>query len=127
MRFLKIGLFLGMSCIIAGCTSDIAKSIDAKMSEYIGMPCSSQNLAAGESYCSRPEAEMVQAPVYCYKTLGATNCYTEKNPYGNEKSERVRPVMALGSHGTEILTAEEYELRMIMSERSVADVKKNED
>ena len=112
--------------MLSGCTSDIAKSIDEQLSEYAGMPCSSQNLAAGGAYCNRPRTEMMQAQMYCYKTLGSTTCYRDKNPYDTEKSERVRPVMELESHGADIMTAEEYELRQIMASQAAVDTQKTD-
>lgn len=69
---------------------------------------------------------MMQAQMYCYKTLGSTTCYRDKNPYDTEKSERVRPVMELESHGADIMTAEEYELRQIMASQAAVDTQKTD-
>jgi hypothetical protein len=118
VRIFIIGIFLVAGTAISGCSSDVAKSIDKKISEYMGIPCSAENLSAGESYCSHPRPELVHEKIYCYKSLGARSCYREPNPYDNEKSERVRPVMAMESYGAEFMTAEEYELRQIMTSDS---------
>ncbi len=109
---------LAFLVILSGCATEAAKSIDGTVSEYMGLNCSSQNLAVGESYCTRPGPDLVQEKIHCYKSLGTVDCYKEPNPYETEQSIRVRQVLALGSEGAEIMTVEEYELRQIMRQNA---------
>lgn len=107
--------------LLGGCATEAAKSFDGAVSEYMGLTCSSQNLAVGESYCTRPGPDLVQEKIHCYKSLGTVDCYAEPNPYITERSVRVRQVLALGSEGAEIMTTEEYELRQIMKQNVTSE------
>ncbi len=112
--FSNSGILLAVLVVLSGCATEAAKSIDGTVSEYMGLTCSSQNIAVGEDYCTRPGPDLVQEKIHCYKSLGKVDCYREPNPYETEQSVRVRQVLALGSEGAEIMTVEEYELRQIM-------------
>ncbi|USG61766.1 hypothetical protein NBZ79_02110 [Sneathiella marina] len=114
---------MGSVVFLAACTTDIVKSIDKQISEYAGINCSATNLSVGEDYCQSPKQSFVQASVYCYKTMGGVDCYRQPNPYHTEKSERVRQTLSLGSYGAEVMTAEEFELRQIMAEKTKSSSK----
>jgi hypothetical protein len=121
LLFYRIGCAVGCAIFLTACTTDFVKSVDKQISEYAGYNCSATNLSIGEDYCQYPKQSYVQAQVYCYKTMGGVDCYYEPNPYRSEQSERVRQTLALGSHGAEVLTAEEFELRQIMSKNETEE------
>ena len=123
-RGLRIGILLVATVLVSGCSTDAFKAVDKKISGLFGESCSITNLSAGEDFCPSPKAAYVQAPVYCYKTLGGVNCYNEENPYVTERSERVRRVLALESSGGEIITAEELERRQSVQTTTAATEKK---
>ncbi|WP_373086889.1 hypothetical protein [Sneathiella sp.] len=78
IRCLKVGIFFLGLILIAGCSTDDASSCSGNG------PCPDGYLA-------------VQPPVYCYKTIGTVDCYSERNPYDTERSPRVKPVQELES------------------------------
>jgi hypothetical protein len=122
----KIVYLIAFVFFLSACTTDIVKSVDEQMSELAGTKCSATNLSVGEDYCQAPKLEYIQVPVYCYKTMGGVDCYRKPNPYHAESAERVRPALSLGSHGADIMTAEEFELRQIMAKETIAQAKKQD-
>ncbi len=73
----------------AGCAADTVEAIDAEVSEIIEMDCRVTYLFRGQRYCRQPE-EPETAPLYCFRTLGGVDCYAEEDPYGVNRSGRVR-------------------------------------
>ncbi|MDF1749853.1 MAG: hypothetical protein P1V34_13360 [Alphaproteobacteria bacterium] len=37
--------------------------------------------------CRAPREEVIEAPVFCYRTLGNVNCFSEPDPYGYDQQE----------------------------------------
>ena len=37
--------------------------------------------------CRAPREEVIEAPVFCYRTLGTVNCFAEPDPYGYDQQE----------------------------------------
>ncbi len=109
MRRLKIILVVSIAVSTAGCSSDVFKTVDKKVAGVFGDSCSFANLSKGDDFCPTKKEIFVQPPLYCYKTLGSVNCYSEENPYITERSERVRKVPALASSGVENISVEEFE------------------
>ncbi|MBO0332331.1 hypothetical protein J0X12_01810 [Sneathiella sp. CAU 1612] len=109
MRGLTIGALLVATVATSGCSSDIFKTVDKNVAGVFGDSCSFTNLSSGKDFCPLKSETFVQAPLYCYKTLGSVNCYREENPYSTEKSARVRKVPALASTGVENISVEELE------------------
>ncbi|MCF8468610.1 MAG: hypothetical protein K9G33_14515 [Sneathiella sp.] len=123
-RDLRAGILLAATLLVSGCSTDVFKAVDKNISGLFGDSCSIANLSGGEDFCPSSKTTYVQAPVYCYKTLGSVNCYNEENPYVTEHSERVRKVLALESPGSEIITAEEIERRQAAQLTAAATEKK---
>ena len=109
MRGLTIVALLGAAVATSGCSSDVFKAVDKKVAGIFGDSCSFTNLSSGDDFCPTKKEIFVQPPLYCYKTLGSVNCYSEENPYITEKSVRVRKVPALMSAGVEYISVEEFE------------------
>lgn len=109
MRGLTIVCLLSASIATSGCSSDIFKTVDKNVAGVFGDTCSFTNLSSGKDFCPSKSETFVQAPLYCYKTLGSVNCYREENPYLTDQSPRVRKVPALASTGVEDISVEELE------------------
>ena len=107
MQHKHIWFIIGIAAMTSGCSSDVFKSADKKVAGIFGESCSFANLSSGDDFCPTENKIYIQPSLYCYKSLGAVNCYTEQNPYQTEKSERVRKVPALASTGVEAITVEE--------------------
>src|SRR5690606_26559032 len=105
-----IGIFLITIAIsMGGCSRDMAKSADRNVADVSGEACSFVHLSRGETFCLGVEGEtFVQAPLYCYRSLGNVDCYNEPNPYPNEQSSRIRKVPPLASMGVSYVSFEEY-------------------
>ncbi len=57
---------------------------DHIISQATGKDCSTLNALEEGRFCKDEEftvAQAVQAPTYCYRTLGEITCYTAPNPY----------------------------------------------
>ncbi len=102
MRVLSVAFLFAALFAVSGCTTAAVAVIDEKISQMTEMECTSVNVMFGEDYCKEKREAIKQEPVYCYKTLGGIDCYSQKNPYNTEKSERVRTVSELGSAGAKV-------------------------
>ncbi|MCG8493147.1 MAG: hypothetical protein MI743_16115 [Sneathiellales bacterium] len=102
LRSIIVVFSLFMLTVLNGCTGAAVAVIDEKISQMTEMECTSVNMMFGEAYCKDKSKKVVQEPLYCYKTLGGIDCYSRKNPYETEKSERVRSVSELGSDGAKV-------------------------
>lgn len=109
MRGFIIAALLATVFTTSGCSSDVFKAVDKKVAGIFGDSCSFTNLSTGDDFCPTKREIFVQPPLYCYKTLGSVNCYSEENPYLTERSPRVRKVPALASTGVENISVEEFE------------------
>ncbi|TNE33306.1 MAG: hypothetical protein EP348_13190 [Alphaproteobacteria bacterium] len=103
---------------LSGCSTNIAKAIDARVSSLVGADCSATNLSVGKSYCQERLVADELEPVYCYKTLGSVTCYGKENPYNTERSDRVRKVLALGSNGSSYSAAGQPSKSMVADRKS---------
>jgi len=101
-RILSITFSLLALFSVTGCTGAAVAVIDEKISQMTEMQCTSVNVMFGEDYCKEKREAIKQEQVYCYRTLGGVDCYSQKNPYNTEQSERVRTVSELGSKGAKV-------------------------
>ncbi|WP_293948811.1 hypothetical protein [Sneathiella sp.] len=109
-RLWTVVLLLAFAISTGGCSSDMFKSADQKVAGAFGETCSFTHLSKGKEFCPEVEGEaVVQAPLYCYRSLGTVDCYSEPNPYLNERSPRVRKVPPLASMGAPYVSASEYQ------------------
>jgi hypothetical protein len=122
VRSFGIATLIAATFLVGGCSTDVFKTVDQNVAGIFGETCSFTNLSSGKDFCPSKSEMFVQPPLYCYKTLGAVNCYNEENPYITEKSPRVRKVPALASTGLESISAEEYEsVQAIEADTTAAD------
>ena len=101
MRLMVVGLLFLVLSATTGCTTAAVAVIDAKVSQLMDQDCTTVNIMFGDNYCSDKQRELKQDPVYCYRSLGGVNCYSQKEPYA-KPSERVREVSELGSQGAKV-------------------------
>ncbi|MBM3565110.1 MAG: hypothetical protein FJX42_03235 [Alphaproteobacteria bacterium] len=57
---------------------------DHIVSFFSGKNCSVIRREKGQTYCEEDELKTTQAKVYCYKTLGAVNCYDRPDPFDGQ-------------------------------------------
>ena len=101
MRLFVLGFLFLILSVTTGCTTAAVAVIDEKMSQLTGEECTTVNIMFGEDYCRARQREIKQDPVYCYRSLGGVNCYSQKEPYA-APSDRVRQVSELGSQGAKV-------------------------
>ncbi|WP_169567322.1 hypothetical protein [Sneathiella limimaris] len=103
LRVIVCGFLFSVLLSTTGCTSAAVAVLDEKMSQMTDKECTSVNIMLGEDYCKPKRNEIKQEQVYCYRTLGGVDCYSEKSPYSTP-SPRVRSVSELGSTGAKVET-----------------------
>lgn len=82
-------------CLAATVANNTVGAIDLSISQKLAKDCSTLYVLAGEPYCQERLAEDVRDPVYCFRTLGGVDCYSETDPYAVSESSRVAAPMAL--------------------------------
>ncbi|MDW3207137.1 MAG: hypothetical protein R8L07_16480 [Alphaproteobacteria bacterium] len=59
---------------------------DLIASAVTGMDCDTIRKSRDKGPLCRPEKEeVIEAPLYCYRTLGTVNCFERPNPYGYQQ------------------------------------------
>lgn len=98
--FLLIGLTIGLS----GCTGGSITSghllaataaviinedktpADMLASAITGLDCDTIRKSRDKGpLCRPPHQDVIEPPLYCYRTLGTVNCFERPNPYGYEQ------------------------------------------
>ena len=85
----RFGLIAALLLLSAGCTvvaESVAGSaalaiVDKAVSDYAGKECRLAALITTGSICKAVAAASQPDPVYCFRTLGAVDCYREPDPY----------------------------------------------
>ncbi len=85
----RCGLIAALLLLTAGCTvvaESVAGSaalaiVDKAVSDYAGKECRLAALITTGSICKAVAAASQPDPVYCFRTLGAVDCYREPDPY----------------------------------------------
>ncbi len=85
----RCGLIAALLLLTAGCTvvaETVAGSaalaiVDKAVSDYAGKECRLAALITTGSICKTVAAASQPDPVYCFRTLGAVDCYREPDPY----------------------------------------------
>ena len=61
---------------------------DLIASAITGLDCDTVRKSRDKGPLCRPEKqEIIEKPVYCYRTLGEINCFNEPDPYGYDQQE----------------------------------------
>lgn len=61
---------------------------DLLASAVTGLDCDTIRKSRDKGPLCRPEQEeVIEAPVYCYRTLGTINCFDRPDPYGYDQLE----------------------------------------
>lgn len=61
---------------------------DLIASAVTGLDCDTIRKSRDKGPLCRPEqAEVIEKPVFCYRTLGTINCFAEPDPYGYDQQE----------------------------------------
>ena len=77
-------------------TSVVTAVVDRTVSDYEGSECRLAELIRTGTMCKVAEAPPAPPPpVYCFKTLGRTDCYSHPDPYDLEESPRTRASIPL--------------------------------
>ncbi|WP_421877563.1 hypothetical protein [Pacificispira sp.] len=59
---------------------------DLIASAVTGLDCDTIRKSRDKGPLCRPEKEeVIEAPLYCYRTLGTVNCFERPNPYGYQQ------------------------------------------
>jgi len=106
-RSAALGLFGALAAALSGCSgSSLAvmgadamtqvasgRSISGNVIHaFTGKDCVPMNIFAGKPMCPEETAAAAkeEAPVYCYRTLGQVDCYTEPDPMMSPASRLYR-------------------------------------
>lgn len=71
---------------MAGATATVINT-DKLPTDFIaeavtGLDCNSVRQSRdGGALCRSPHREVIERPIYCYRSLGTVNCYDEPDPY----------------------------------------------
>ncbi|MBE1236165.1 hypothetical protein IHV25_00640 [Phaeovibrio sulfidiphilus] len=73
------GFLIADNVSLAGSQKTIADNIYSTLS---GMDCSIVSAIDGDYYCRRhlPDNRVIDTKLYCYRTIGVVDCYTEPQP-----------------------------------------------
>lgn len=79
----EIGVPATMASVQLASLINTDKSVTDHLVSYVtGQNCSSVNLGESGTYCLDPLAALpLEAPRYCYRSLGEVTCYDRPNPY----------------------------------------------
>lgn len=102
-----ICVLAGALLFLGGCAKDRDQVASGRGTPVADVACAPH--PGSEMVCTEINSEIVvQRPLYCYRTLGTVDCYSEPNPYLNEHSPRVRKVPPLASLGAVYVSPSEY-------------------
>lgn len=85
MRALAIPVLLATAVLAAGCSTEH----ELTPLQSAAMRCKPSNIQRGEWPCQKAK-DTPDEPLYCYRTLGAIECYAEPRP--NQSAETRRQV-----------------------------------
>ncbi len=81
---------LGLALLLAGCGTAAVAIVDEKVSKWTASDCSANRFFTGGPYCREAPVEPGPQPaLYCYRTLGTVDCYSQPDPWGYDGNERV--------------------------------------
>lgn len=84
---------IGETAALAAGTVAVVINNDKLPTDYIaeavtGLDCNSVRKSVDKGpLCRHHKEEIVERPVYCYRTLGTITCYNEKDPYGTGQQQ----------------------------------------
>ncbi len=82
-------------CLVATVANNTVGAIDLSISQKLAKDCSTLYVLSGDPYCQDRLKVDARDPVYCYRTLGGVDCYSETDPYAVSETSRVAPPMVL--------------------------------
>jgi hypothetical protein len=99
-RFLKrLGVLGALVLATSGCammadvaaTSAVVAVVDRTVSDYTEKECRVADMIRKGAMCKVPAPpQPPPAPVYCFKTLGGTDCYSDPDPYDLARAPRTQ-------------------------------------
>ncbi|MDP6341969.1 MAG: hypothetical protein QF578_03310 [Alphaproteobacteria bacterium] len=95
-RWLRFVLVLTLAAPSAGCTAvavTALKSVDNTVSKLVEQDCQILRVVNGNEIC-RDETITVVPSVYCYRTLGAVDCYDRADPKDRLIEQDTTPLVA---------------------------------
>lgn len=101
-RLLTVLALFALAPLTSGCLTAVVANntfgaIDQAVSQKLDKDCSTYYLVGGKSYCQDRLHADLRAPVYCTRTLGGVECYSETDPYAVTDSARVAAPRVLTS------------------------------
>ena len=102
----RLASFVACIALLTGCSSDIVTPATVLMasaavvinedktpgdilaSAVTGQDCDTIRKSRDKGpLCRPPQEEVIEAPVYCYRTLGKIDCFRSPDPYGYDQPE----------------------------------------
>ena len=84
---------IGETAALAVGTTAVIVNNDKLPTDYIaeavtGLDCNSIRKSVDKGpLCRHHKEEIVERPIYCYRSLGTVTCYDQKDPYGTGQQE----------------------------------------
>ena len=73
---------------LTGCGAAMVAALDNAMSDATNSDCAISRVLRSEPLCKVESAPPPEENLYCYRTIGAINCYRNQDPYGLEHSRQ---------------------------------------